>query len=63
VRATDSASNEGTWSNPIAFQVEPSNILPEWAEYVLIFIGILLVIIAFFLIKKGAKSQKDEKKT
>ena len=63
VRATDSASNEGTWSNPIAFQVEPSNILPEWAEYVLIFIGILLVIIAFILIKKGAKSQKDEKKT
>ena len=60
VRATDSASNEGAWSNPIAFQVEPSNILPEWAEYVLIFIGILLVIIAVFIIRKATKSPKDE---
>ena len=63
VRATDSASNEGTWSNPIAFQAEPSNILPEWADYVLIFIGILLVIITIFIIRKATKSPKDEKKT
>jgi hypothetical protein len=63
VRATDSASNEGAWSTPIAFQVEPSNILPEWAEVVLIGIGILLVIIAVFRIRKATKSPKDGKKT
>ena len=58
VRATDSASNEGAWSNPIAFQVEPSSVLPEWAEYVLVFIGILLVIIAVFIIRNATKSPK-----
>ena len=60
MRATDSASNEGAWSNPIAFQVEPSSVLPEWAEYVLVFIGILLVIIAVFIIRNATKSPKNE---
>jgi hypothetical protein len=60
VRATDSASNEGAWSNPIAFQVEPSSVLPEWAEYVLVFIGILLVIIAGFIIRNATKSPENE---
>ena len=63
VSATDSASNKGAWSNPIAFQVEPSNILPKWAEYILIIIGILLVIITIFIIRNAIKSPKDEKKT
>ncbi len=63
VRATDSASNEGAWSKPIAFQVEPSNSLPEWGEYVLIFIGIILAIIAAFRITKAAKAAREEKKT
>jgi cell division protein FtsX len=63
VRAIDSASNEGAWSKPIAFQIEPSKILPVWAEWVLIFTGILLVIITVFVIRNAIKSTKDGKKT
>jgi hypothetical protein len=63
VRAIDSASNEGAWSKPIAFQIEPSKILPVWAEWVLIFTGILLVIITVFVIRNAIKSPKDGKKT
>jgi cell division protein FtsX len=63
VRAIDSASNEGAWSKPIVFQIEPSKILPEWAVWVLIFIGILLVIITVLVIRNGIKSPKDGKKT
>ena len=59
VRATDSASNVGDWSEPVAFQVETSNTLPEWAIYTLIAIGILLVIIPVYRIRKAiARSTK-----
>ena len=63
VRAIDSASNEGDWSVPVVFQVEPSNILPAWAEITLIGIGILLVIILGSRIRKGTKLPVAEKKT
>ena len=63
VRAIDSAGNEGDWSVPVAFQVEPSNTLPVWAEITLSGIGILLVIILGSRIRKGARLQKVEKKT
>jgi hypothetical protein len=63
VRATDSASNEGSWSDPVVFQVEPSNMLPEWAKYALIGIGVLMVVMPFSRVRKAAKSQKAEKKT
>jgi hypothetical protein len=63
VRAIDSASNEGAWSKPIAFQIEPSKILPEWAVWGLIFIGILLVIITVVVIRNGIKSPKGGEKT
>ena len=62
VKAIDSAGNEGNWSVPVAFQVEPSNILPAWAEYTLIGIGILLVIILGSRIRKGTKLTVAEKK-
>ena len=63
VRATDSASNVGAWSEPVAFQVEPSNTLPQWANYILIGIGVLLAIILVARIRKGTKLLKTEKKT
>ena len=62
VRAIDSASNMGDWSDPVAFQVEPSNTLPVWAEITLIGIGFLLVIILGFRIRKGTKLAVVEKK-
>lgn len=42
VRATDSASNIGLWTDPVDFQVEPSNALPSWARIVLIGVAVLL---------------------
>jgi hypothetical protein len=63
VRAADSASNVGAWSQPVAFQVQPSNTLPQWANYILIGIGVLLVIILVARIRKAAKLLKTEKKT
>ena len=63
VKAIDSASNVGEWSEPVAFQIEPSNTLPVWAEITLIGIGILLVIILGSLIRKGTKLPVAEKKT
>jgi hypothetical protein len=62
VRATDSASNQGDWSAPIAFQVEPSNVLPLWADFALGFIGLLLVIILISRVRKGTKALDAEKK-
>ena len=62
VRAIDSASNMGDWSDPVAFQVEPSNTLPVWAEITLIGIGFLLVIILGFRIRKGIKLPVIEKR-
>ena len=62
VRATDSASNKGDWSVPIAFQVEPSNVLPVWADVALGFIGVLLVIVLIGRIRKGTKALDAEKK-
>jgi hypothetical protein len=64
VRATDNASNEGDWSAPVVFQVKPTNVLPEWAKYTLIGIGVLLVILPYYRIRKAtAKPKKAEKKT
>ena len=63
VKAIDSASNVGEWSEPVAFQIEPSNTLPVWAEITLIGIGILLVIILGSRIRKGTKLPVAEKKT
>ncbi len=63
VRAADSASNVGAWSQPVAFQVQPSNTLPQWANYILIGIGLLLALIGVARIWKGFKSLKTEKKT
>ncbi|MGP8080695.1 MAG: IPT/TIG domain-containing protein [Dehalococcoidales bacterium] len=61
VRATDSASNAGAWSEPVAFEVEPSNTLPQWTDYILSGIGILLVIILVVRIRKDTKLLKTEK--
>ena len=61
VNATDSASNEGLWSEPIAFRVEPYNTLPQWANYVLIGFGILLAIILASRIRKATKPVKTVK--
>ncbi|MDD5287863.1 MAG: hypothetical protein PHY28_01955 [Dehalococcoidales bacterium] len=60
VRATDSASNAGEWSEPIKFQVEPSNTLPDWAKYVLGAVGVLLIVLLVFRIRKATR--RTEKK-
>jgi hypothetical protein len=62
VRATDSASNVGAWSRPVAFQVQPYHTLPQWANYILIGIGLFLAVIGVARIWKGFKSLKTEKK-
>jgi hypothetical protein len=65
VRATDSASNVGAWSEPVAFQVQPSNILPNWAKYILMGITALIAIVMIFRIARFAKAAEKaaEKKT
>jgi hypothetical protein len=63
VRATDSASNVGAWSQPVVFQVQPYNTLPQWANYILIGIGLLLAFIMGLRILNGVKSLKPAKKT
>ena len=63
VRAVDSASNVGDWSEPVAFQVETSSTLPAWAEITLIGIGVLLVIILSSRIRKGIQLSVAKKKT
>jgi len=63
VRATDSASNDGLWSDAVAFQVKPSNTLPQWTDYVLIGFGILLAIMLASRIRKATKSVKTVKET
>jgi hypothetical protein len=62
VRATDSASNVGAWSQPVVFQVQPYNTLPQWANYILIGIGVLLAVIGVARIWVGAVSVKTAKK-
>jgi hypothetical protein len=63
VRAADSASNVGAWSQPVVFQVQPYNTLPQWANYILIGIGLLLAFIMGLRILNGVKSLKPAKKT
>ena len=53
VRATDAASNIGDWSDPVQFQVEPTNTLPQWAKYALGAVGFLMVILLINRIRKG----------
>ncbi len=55
IRATDSAGNKGEWSAGVAFQVEPSNTLPIWADYLLVFVGVALVLILIARVRKGIK--------
>ena len=62
VRAMDSASNVGVWSHPVVFQVQPYDTLPQWANYILIGIGVLLAVIGVARIRSGFKSLKTEKK-
>ncbi len=62
VRATDSASNVGAWSRPVVFQVQPYYTLPQWANYILIGIGVLLAVIGFARILAGVISLKTVKK-
>ncbi len=43
VKAVDGASNESEWSTPVAFHVISGAILPAWALYALIAVGVLVV--------------------
>jgi len=63
VKAIDSASNQGAWSESVAFKVEPSRTLPVWAEITLVGIGVLMIIILGSRIIKGVKTLKAEKDT
>ena len=65
VRATDGAGNPGAWSTPVAFQVEPSNTLPVWAEVGLISLAVLMTLITLVRIGNGAKAagKPPEKKS
>jgi hypothetical protein len=60
VRATDSASNAGNWSEPVAFQVEPSNALPTWANVILGVVAAILAVIMGLRISKAAKAVGKE---
>jgi hypothetical protein len=62
VRATDGASNVGAWSAAVPFRVEPSGTLPQWANYLLLGIGVLLVLVMSVRILIGVLSLKTEKK-
>lgn len=55
VRATDSASNIGDWSEPVAFQVSPTNTLPVLAKCAIGAAGVLLVILLVARIRKAIK--------
>ncbi len=59
VRATDAASNIGDWSDPVQFQVEPTNTLPQWAKYALGAVGFLMVILLINRIRKGTAKPKS----
>ena len=59
VRATDNASNEGDWSEPGIFKVKPTNTLPTWAKIILGAVGVLLVIVTFFRIRKATAKPKE----
>ena len=63
VRATDAASNIGDWSDPVPFQVEPTNTLPQWAKYALGVVGFLMVILLIDRIRRGTAKSKATKKT
>jgi len=63
VRAIDSASNIGDWSDPVSFQVEPTNTLPEWAKYALGAVGFIMVILLIDRIRRGTAKPKGLKKT
>jgi hypothetical protein len=58
VRASDSASNEGSWSEPVRFQVQPAYTLSYWAKIILGVAGFLLVIATFYFIRKATTAPK-----
>jgi hypothetical protein len=60
VRAVDGASNVGEWSTPAAFRVKPADILPAWAQYVLIVIEVVITLVFAYRIWKGVKNKESE---
>lgn len=58
IRATDSASNESNWSEPVIFQVKPAYTLPDWAKVILGITGFLLVVVTFYIIRKAITGPK-----
>jgi hypothetical protein len=64
VRATDSASNEGDWSEPVAFRVSPTYTLPAWAKAIIGIVGVLLIVMLISIIRKATRpAAKTSKKT
>jgi len=57
VKAIDGASNESAWSTPRTFHVGFTFGLPDWAKYVLIALGALLIgVVGFLLGRRSAYS-------
>ncbi|MBN1643411.1 MAG: hypothetical protein JW856_01110 [Dehalococcoidales bacterium] len=54
VRATDGASNVGDWSEATTFRVNPTTTLPVWAKYLIGTVGVLIIILAIYRVRKAA---------
>jgi len=52
VQAIDGASNVGEWSEPVAFHVNPTSTLPIWAKYLIGMVGVLIIILMVYRIRK-----------
>ena len=60
VKASDGANNEGEWSNPSSFYINPSFSFPMWAIYTLIGIGVLIIgFLAFRIGRRTAYAPPD----
>ena len=59
VRAVDAASNESAWSSAGSFRVVPSFVMPGWAIYVLIGIGVVAAGLLVFRLWRRSRKYWD----
>lgn len=59
VRATDSAGNQGEWSQAVRFQIKPQNTIPTWAKVILIIFGLVLAAFSYFRIRKSVSLLRE----
>jgi hypothetical protein len=57
IQAVDSAGNQSSWTSPMSFYVGFSLDLPSWAQYTLLGVGgVLLLLVGFYVGRKTAYS-------